>query len=99
MSSATPPNEPGSAVSDEEAELAALGLTIDELDAAIEDIEMNLAEDLSVLWEVPEGFEDRVAERAWRKIQDRQSLQSFADLFGLGWQTARAIVDPVEDQE
>ncbi len=84
---------------DVDAELRQLGMTMAEVDAAIADLESDFAISLSELWAVPEDLSDRVSRKAWRKIQDRQGLAAFGDLFGLGWQTTRAVIDPVEDDD
>ena len=84
---------------DLEAELDELGMTMDEVDAAIAELEAGMSDDLRALWAVPEDLTDRVARKAWRRIQDRKSLGAFGDLFGLGWETTRAVIDPVEDPD
>jgi len=89
---------------DEAAELAALGLTADELDDAIALLESDMTDDIEILddlktlWKVPEGLNDKIMRKAWRQAQTQKSLSAFGGLFGLGWETTKIVTDPVDEE-
>lgn len=96
------PPLPGDARVDVESELARLGLTLEELDRfgpehldASPNDELDRA--LDAMLEPAPGFEARVTERAARRLRDRQSMLAFGGLLGLGWETARVIVEGDDD--
>lgn len=73
-----------------EAELAALGMTEADLDAALE--AERAPAGLAEVWEPDEQMVTRVATRVEGRLADREALASFADLLGLGWFTLRAVL-------
>ena len=82
---------------DEAAQLADLGVTLEDLDGALAEHEtVDLG--ISDLWVVPDGLEERVVDKAWRSIQNRRSAVAFGELLGLGWRTTRHLIDPIEGQ-
>jgi len=88
---------------DEAAELAALGLTADELDDAIAELEsgmtdVEILDELKTIWAVPEGLNDKIMRKAWRQAQTQKSLAAFGGLFNLGWETTKIVTDPVDEE-
>ncbi|MGI9605007.1 MAG: hypothetical protein ACR2P0_02590 [Acidimicrobiales bacterium] len=77
--------------------LAELGVSEDQLDAALDELERSEPAGLIELWRPPAGLEARIARRANERVTDRQAISAFADLFGLGWRTATAILDGRDD--
>ena len=70
-------------------QLAELGLTEAELDAALDADETDL--DLAAVWEPDDQLVERVTARVEARIADREALQAIVDLTGLGWFTLKAF--------
>ncbi len=73
--------------------LAELGLELGGLDEALAETE-RAADPLETLWQVPPGLEDRVARRVRERLRNRDTAWLVADLMGLGWSTAKAMIEP-----
>ncbi len=74
------------------AELDALGIDANELDATLE----RLADDaggFDEIWEPRPGFADRVTTGALQRIGDREAALALADLFGLAILTAKEMMN------
>lgn len=90
------PTSPASRVVDDldiASALDELGLEMSSLDAALTDAERT-ATGLETLWQVPPDLEDRIARGVRRRLQNRQTAWLVADLMGLAWNTAKAVVEP-----
>lgn len=85
------PSQPSTDRSDLDAELVELGMTEDDLDAALESDQEDLA--LAELWEPDQGMVTRVTTRVQHRIADREALSAIAELGGLGWFTIKALFE------
>ena len=90
------PRSPATRVADDldvAAVLEELGLEMGALDAALTAAERT-GTGLNPLWQIPPDLEDRVARGVRRRLRSRRTASLVADLMGLGWSTAKAIVEP-----
>ena len=74
-----------------------LGLEMNGLDEALAETE-HAGSHLEALWRVPAGLEDRVAQRVRQRLRNRDTAWLLTDLMGLGWKTARTVIEPDHDQ-
>lgn len=95
MKTAHPHSPPGRIVDDLDmaAALDELGLEMSALDAELESAEQT-GTGLDALWQVPPDLEDRIARRVRQRLRNRQTAWLVADLIGLPFSTARAIIEP-----
>ena len=75
------------------AALDELGLEMSTLDNELRREERTGA-GLDSLWQVPPDFEDRIARGVRRRLRNRQTAWLVADLMGLAFDTAKAIIKP-----
>ena len=75
------------------AALDELGLEIGALDDALAHAERT-GTGLDPLWQIPPDLEDRIAQGVQRRLRNRQTAWLVADLMGLAWNTARAVIEP-----
>ena len=90
------PTSPASRVVDDldiAAALDELGLEMGALDDALADAERT-GTGLDPLWQIPADLEDRIAQGVRRRLRNRQTAWLVADLMGLAWNTARAVIEP-----
>lgn len=80
---------------DVDAELAKLGMSEDDLDAAL-DAGPPLG--LGPLLEPDADFVARVARRAERRLADREAINALADLMAVPWLTLRTLLDGDSEQ-
>lgn len=70
-----------------------LGLEMGAVDGALADAERT-GTGLDLLWQIPPDLEDRIAQGVRRRLRNRQTAWLVADLMGLAWNTARAVIEP-----
>lgn len=85
-----PDTRPADDPTDVESELAALGMTEAELDAALELDEAPIG--VEQLWEPDRSMIDRVTIEVERRLVDRAALATIVELAGLGWFTLQALI-------
>ena len=92
----THPHSPPSWIIDDldiAAALDELGLEMDALDQELDSAERT-GTGLDALWQVPPDLEDRIAHRVRQRLRNRQTAWLVADLLGLPFSTAKAIIEP-----
>lgn len=90
------PTSPASRVVDDldiAAALDELGLEMGALDEALTDAERT-GSGLDSLWLLPPDLEDRITRGVQRRLRNRQTAWLVADLLGLAWSSAMAIIEP-----
>lgn len=75
------------------AALDELGLEMGALDDALADAERTRS-GLDPLWRTPPDLENRIAQGVRRRLRNRQTAWLVADLMGLAWDTAKAVIEP-----
>lgn len=95
MKAAHPKSPPSRVVDDLDvaAALEELGLEMGALDQALT-AEERTGTGLNALWQIPPDLEDRIARGVRRRLRSRRTASLVADLMGLGWSAAKAIVEP-----
>lgn len=95
MKTAHPYSSPSRIVDDLDiaAALDELGLEMSALDEELESAERT-GTGLDALWQVPPDLEDRIARRVRQRLRNRQTAWLVADLIGLPFSTAKAIIEP-----
>ena len=90
------PNLPPSRIVDDldiSAVLDELGLEMSTLDEELRSAERT-GTGLDALWQVPPDLEDRIARGVRQRLRNRQTAWLVADLMGLAFSTAKAIIEP-----
>lgn len=90
------PNSPPSRIVDDldiASALDDLGLEMSALDRELESAERTET-GLDALWQVPADLEDRIARGVRQRLRNRQTAWMVADLIGLPFSTAKAIIEP-----